>query len=64
MVAVMAIEGSVEVGRCRSGAPETRLGKVLASSLTLLVSSSATFFYFFFYSYRRSFADRPGEASA
>jgi hypothetical protein len=36
---------------------------VAAARLSAL-ASSYLYSYFFFYSYRRSFADRPGEASA
>jgi hypothetical protein len=44
-------------GLAYSGSPSARLSAVAALSLP------SSYFFFYFYSYPRSFADRPGEAS-
>jgi hypothetical protein len=57
----MGILGGRDESRAYSGAR----ADISGPSLFALASSCLySFFYFFFYSYRRSFADRPGEASA
>jgi hypothetical protein len=48
----------------RSGSPTARTALAAALLSTFRASYLYSFLYFYFYAYRRSFAVRPGEASA
>lgn len=65
----MGIFGGRDHCRAFSGASAFSGARADMSGPSLFARALASsclysFFYFFFYSYRRSFADRPGEASA